>query len=231
MSQQEYSKYIDHSPLKMDANANEIRKYCTEAIQYKFHSVVVYPYYIEFARELLGDSDVKLISVVGFPFGNDLIEIKEKQAGKYLSRGVDEIDMVMNLSAFKSGAFNLVKEDIGAVNEQIKAYNALLKVIIEIELLSDEEIIEASKLVADAGADFVKTSVGLLKTSKPAELEKVRLMYETVKSTGTQVKASGKIHTAEMFLKMIDAGATRIGTSKGIDIMDQLSSQMTATGH
>jgi deoxyribose-phosphate aldolase len=217
-----YSKYIDHSPLKMDASESEVARFCKEAIEYSFHSVVVFPWYIEFAKNLIRDSDVKLDTVVGFPFGNELISIKSAQAEQYIKLGADEIDMVMNLSAFRSGKTGYVKQDIEAVLEKVRKKKALLKVIIEIELLSDEEIIKACKIVADAGADFVKTSVGLLKGSKPAEVEKVRIMYNTVSSMGIKVKASGSIHTPEKFISMIDAGASRIGTSRGIDIMTGL---------
>jgi len=214
-----YSKFIDHSPLKMDASESEVARFCKEAIEYSFHSVVVFPYYIESAKRLIKDSDVKLDTVVGFPFGNELISIKEAQAEKYLELGADEIDMVMNLSAFKSGRIDHVKRDIGAVLKKVRYKNAILKVIIEIELLSDNEIVDACNIVADVGADFVKTSVGLLKGSKPAEVDKVKLMTYTVSSKGIQVKASGAIHTTEKFLAMIDAGASRIGTSKGIDLI------------
>jgi len=214
-----YSRFIDHSPLKMDATEDEIIRFCREAVEYSFHAVVVFPHYIELAKEKIRDSGVMLETVVGFPFGNELIQIKEEQAKTYLRMGADEIDMVMNVSAFKSGKTDHVKRDIDAVLKQIRAKNALLKVIIEIELLSDEEIVRACNIVADAGADFVKTSVGLLRGSKPCEVEKVRLMHDTVAPKGLKVKASGSIHTPEKFLAMIDAGASRIGTSKGIEII------------
>jgi deoxyribose-phosphate aldolase len=222
MEIKKYSEFIDHSPLKMDASETEVARFCKEAIEYSFHSVVVFPWYIEFAKKLIRDSAVKLDTVVGFPFGNELTSIKTAQAQKYLELGADEIDMVMNLSAFRSGKTDVVKTDIEAVLKKVRSKNALLKVIIEIELLSDQEIVDACNLVADAGADFVKTSVGLLRGSKPAEVEKVRLMFNTVSSRGIKVKASGAIHTPEKFLAMIDAGASRIGTSKGIEIITGL---------
>jgi deoxyribose-phosphate aldolase len=222
MDIREYSKFIDHSPLKMDATESEIIRFCNEAIGYSFHSVVVFPYYIELAKKIIKDSDVKLDTVVGFPFGNELISIKSLQAKEYLDSGADEIDMVMNISAFKSGKTDHVKRDIEAVLREVRRKNAILKVIIEIELLSDIEIVEACNIVADTGADFVKTSTGLLRGSKPAEVEKVKLMYDTVSSRGVKVKASGSIHTTEKFLAMIGAGASRIGTSKGIDLITGL---------
>ena len=217
-----YSKYIDHSPLKMDATETEIITFCKEAIEYSFHSVVVFPYYIGIAKKIIEDSNVKVDTVAGFPFGNDLIEIKARQAGQYLEMGADEIDMVMNLSAFKSGKIDHVKRDIDAVLSKVRKKNALLKVILEVELLSDEEIVRACEIVAAVGADFVKTSVGLLRGSKPAEVQTVKLMYDTVASKGLKVKASGAIHTTEKFLAMIDAGASRIGTSKGIELITGL---------
>ena len=215
----QYSKFIDHSPLKMDATETEIIQFCKEAIDYSFHSIVVFPYYIETAKKMIEGSGVKLDTVAGFPFGNDLPEIKARQAETYLDMGADEIDMVMNLSAFKSGKTDHVKRDIDAVLKKVRKKNALLKVILEVELLSDEEIVEACNIVADVGADFVKTSVGLLRGSKPAEVHTVKLMYDTVASKGLKVKASGAVHSTEKFLAMIDAGASRIGTSKGIELL------------
>ena len=217
-----YASYIDHSPLKMDATESEIIRFCEEAIEYSFHAMVVFPHYIDVAKRALKDSEVKLETVVGFPFGNELISIKAQQARTYLEMGVDEIDMVMNISAFKSGKLDHVREDIGAVWKEIRKKNALLKVIIEIELLTDEEIVRASGIVADSGADFVKTSVGLLRGSKPATVDRVRLMHDTVAQKGVRVKASGGIHSTEIFLAMIDAGASRVGTSKGIELLTGL---------
>ena len=218
----QYSKIIDHSPLKMDITEKEVLLHCKEAIEYDFYSIVVFPYYIEVAKKTIETSNVKLQTVVGFPFGNDQIETKAKQAELHLSLGADEIDMVMNISAFKSGKIDNVKRDIDAVLQKVKQRNAILKVILEVELLSDDEIVNACNIVADVGADFVKTSVGLLKGSKPVEVGTVKLMYETVSSKGLKVKASGGIHTTEKFLAMIEAGASRVGTSKGIVLISGL---------
>ena len=214
-----YSKFIDHSPLKMDATESEIIKFCNEAIEYSFHAMVVFPYYIDVAKKVLKDTEVKLETVVGFPFGNELISIKALQAKTYLKMGVDEIDMVMNISAFKSGKIDQLRYDIDAVLKEIRLNNALLKVILEIELLSDEEIVKACNIVAECGADFVKTSVGLLRGSKPATVDRVKLMHDTVSPKGLKVKASGGIHSTEIFLAMIEAGASRVGTSKGIELL------------
>jgi deoxyribose-phosphate aldolase len=217
-----YSKFIDHSPLKMDATEEEIVRFCNEAIEYSFHSIVVFPHYIDLAKKIIRDTDIKLDTVVGFPFGNELISVKSFQVKSYLEKGADEIDMVMNISAFKSGNIDHVRRDIDAVLKEVRHYNALLKVIIEIELLSDEEIVEASDIVAGCGADFVKTSVGLLRGSKPATPDKVKLMYDTVSKRGVKVKASGGIHSTAIFLAMIEAGASRVGTSKGIELLGGL---------
>jgi len=214
-----YSNFIDHSPLKMEATESEIFKFCNEAIQYSFHSIVVFPYYIEKAKKMIESSTVKLVTVAGFPFGNELTEIKAKQTELYLKMGADEIDMVMNLSAFKSGKNDEVKRDIDAVLQKVKAKNGLLKVILEVELLTDDEIVDACNIVASLGADYVKTSVGLLRGSKPAEIRTVKLMHDIVSSKGLKVKASGAIHTTEKFLAMIEAGASRVGTSKGIELL------------
>ena len=217
-----YSKFIDHSPLNMDVSESEIVKFCNEAIEYSFYAMVVFPYYIDVAKQVIRDTDVKLETVVGFPFGNELISVKANQARTYLQMGVDEIDMVMNISAFKSGKIDQVREDIDVVLKEVKANNALLKVIIEIELLSDDEIVKACHIVAESGADYVKTSVGLLRGSKPATVDRVKLMHDTVAQKGVKVKASGGIHSTELFLAMIEAGASRIGTSKGIELLKGL---------
>ncbi len=224
-----YSKFIDHSPLKMEASESEIVKFCNEAIQYSFHAIVVFPYYIETAKKVIESSNVKLETVVGFPFGNDIVEIKAKQTELYMALGVDEIDMVMNLSAFKSGKIDDVKRDIDAVLHKVKAKNGLLKVILEVELLTEDEIVEACNIVAGVGADYVKTSVGLLRGSKPAEVSTVKLMYDTVSSKGLKVKASGGIHTTEKFLAMIEVGASRVGTSKGIELLTGIKDKNNAT--
>ncbi len=224
-----YSKFIDHSPLKMEASESEIVKFCNEAIQYSFHAIVVFPYYIETAKKVIESSNVKLETVVGFPFGNDLVEVKAKQTELYMALGVDEIDMVMNLSAFKSGKIDDVKRDIDAVLHKVKAKNGLLKVILEVELLTEDEIVEACNIVAGVGADYVKTSVGLLRGSKPAEVNTVKLMYDTVSSKGLKVKASGGIHTTEKFLAMIEVGASRVGTSKGIELLTGIKDKNNQT--
>jgi deoxyribose-phosphate aldolase len=224
-----YSKYIDHSPLKMEASESEIVKFCNEAIQYSFHAIVVFPYYIETAKKVIESSNVKLETVAGFPFGNDLLEIKAKQTELYMALGVDEIDMVMNLSAFKSGKIDDVKRDIDAVLQKVKAKNGLLKVILEVEHLTEDEIVEACNIVASVGADYVKTSVGLLRGSKPAEVSTVKLMYDTVSSKGLKVKASGGIHTTEKFLAMIEVGASRVGTSKGIELLTGIKDKNNQT--
>ena len=224
-----YSKFIDHSPLKMEASESEIVKFCNEAIQYSFHAIVVFPYYIETAKKVIESSNVKLETVVGFPFGNDLVEIKAKQTELYMALGVDEIDMVMNLSAFKSGKIDDVKGDIDAVLHKVKAKKGLLKVILEVELLTEDEIMEACNIVAGVGADYVKTSVGLLRGSKPAEVSTVKLMYDTVSSKGLKVKASGGIHTTEKFLAMIEVGASRVGTSKGIELLTGIKDKNNQT--
>ena len=226
-----YSKFIDHSPLKMDATESEIIKFCNEAIEYSFHSMVVFPYYIDVAKKIIKDTEVTLDTVVGFPFGNELISIKSLQAKTYLGMGADEIDMVMNISAFKSGKIDQVRYDIDAVLKEIRRNNALLKVIIEIELLTDDEIVKACNIVAESGADFVKTSVGLLRGSKPATVDRVKLMHDTVSQKGLEVKASGGIHSTEIFLAMIEAGASRVGTSKGIELLTGLKDSTQSTNY
>ena len=218
-TKEQVAKTIDHAVLKPDSTDADLVANAKMCIENGVFSMCVKPCDIKAAKELLKNSDVKVSCVLSFPHGADSTPVKAFQAKQAIEDGADEIDMVMNISASKRGRTDHVKRDIDAVLKQIRAKNALLKVIIEIELLSDEEIVRACNIVADVGADFVKTSVGLLRGSKPCEVEKVKLMHDTVASKGLKVKASGAIHTPEKFLAMIEAGASRIGTSKGIEII------------
>lgn len=211
-------KYIDHSPLCSDITHEDIIKFCDEAKTYGFCSVVVHPIYISTAFKELSDTDIKVVSVAGFPFGNDFTDMKAMETQRWISYGATEIDMVMNIGALKEKNYDYVRNDIKeVVNAADK--KAGIKVIIETALLTDDEKVIACKLAAEAGASFVKTSTGFLRYSKPATVEDVKLMYETVKNYGLEVKASGGIKDTQIALDMINAGATRLGTTSGIDIV------------
>jgi len=217
ISRKELAKRIDSTLVKAVATKSEIEKLCQEAIQYGFRCAVVNPVYVKFAAKLLEDSDVKVCSTVGFPFGVSLSEIKALEAVKAVEDGAEELDMVINLSALKSGDYDFVKRDIAAVVD-VKRFSkdVIVKVIIETAYLTMEEKVIACKLAKDAGADFVKTSTGLF--GGGATVEDVRLMRQTVgKDMG--VKAAGGIRTYADAVAMIEAGANRLGTSTAVAII------------
>jgi len=218
ISKEELAKLIDSTLVKAVATKGEIEELCKEAIQYGFKCAVVNPVYVKFAAKLLKGSNVKVCSTVGFPFGVSLSEIKALEAVKAVEDGAEELDMVINLSALKSGDYEFVKQDIAAVVDTKRfCKEIIVKVIIETAYLMREEKIIACKLAKDAGADFVKTSTGLV--GKGATVEDVRLMRQTVgKNMG--VKAAGGIRTYADAIAMMEAGANRIGTSTAVQIIE-----------
>ena len=209
------SKYIDHTLLKPTATEMDFRKLCEEIYQNSFYSACVPPYYVAFVKELLSYSDAKICTVIGFPLGYHSTEAKIAEAQKALSDGADELDMVMNINAFKSMAYETVKQEIKAMAELIHSKNAVLKVIIETAYLDNFDIRIACEICEEAGADFVKTSTGF--ANKGADLEQVKLMREILPSH-IHIKASGGIQTYEQAISFIEAGATRLGTSSGVAI-------------
>ena len=209
------SKYIDHTLLKPTATEMDFRKLCEEIYQNSFYSACVPPYYVGFVKELLSYSDAKICTVIGFPLGYHSTEAKIAEAQKALSDGADELDMVMNINAFKSMAYETVKQEIKAMAELIHSKNAVLKVIIETAYLDNFDIRIACEICEEAGADFVKTSTGF--ANKGADLEQVKLMREILPSH-IHIKASGGIQTYEQAISFIEAGATRLGTSSGVAI-------------
>lgn len=212
------AKYIDHTLLSSAATKNDVVKLCEEAKQYGFYAVCVQPVQVENACNALAGSDIKVAAVIGFPHGATFTEIKVAEAQKCIKNGATEIDMVINIGALKEGNLEFVKDDISQIANICKG-KAKLKVIIETGLLTEGEKIIACKLSVEAGADFVKTSTGVLKESKPATVEDVGLMHETVKDFGVLVKASGGISDLLTAKDLIEAGASRIGTSSGIKII------------
>lgn len=210
-------KYIDHTILKPDATKDMIEKLCFEAIEYGFYSVCVNSYYVSFCKQLLKNSEVKICCVVGFPLGANDSSVKAFEAKKAVENGADEIDMVINIGALKDKNYEFVFNDIKNVLNEIKN-KAVLKVIIETCLLTDEEKIKASELVVEAGADFVKTSTGF--SSSGATVEDVMLIKQIVKGK-CKIKASGGIRTLNDLNKMIEAGAERIGASASVNIIKE----------
>ncbi|HEX7555281.1 MAG TPA: deoxyribose-phosphate aldolase [Leptolinea sp.] len=211
------AKYIDHTLLKQEAIPSQIAKLCEEAKKYNFASVCVNATNIAQCADLLKGTSVKVGSTVGFPLGATLSSVKAYETQQAIAAGATEIDMVINVGALKSGNFKLVKEDIEGVVKAAHAHSILVKVIIETCLLTDEEKVKACEISKAAGADFVKTSTGF--NTAGATVEDVALMRKTV-GPDIGVKAAGGVRTREDVLAMIKAGATRIGTSGGVKIME-----------
>ena len=209
------AKYIDHTLLKPQASQAEIKNLCEQAREYGFFSVCVNPYWVPFCKEQLKGSDVKVCTVIGFPLGANTTEVKVLEAKDALKNGADELDMVVNLGAVKSADWQTVLADIEAVRHA--GENFTLKVIIETSVLTEEEKVKLCQLCTQAKADFVKTSTGF--TGGGATEQDVKLMKENV-SAEMQVKASGGVRTKEDFDKMVAAGATRIGASAGVKIIE-----------
>lgn len=210
------SSTIDHTLLKPEASKEEIKKLCEEAKNYDFAAVCVNPCHIELCKELLKDSNVKIATVIGFPLGANTKEVKAFEALDAINRGATEIDMVINIGALKDKDYNTVKEDIEAVVQSAKD-KAIVKVIIETSLLTNEEKIKACELAMEAKADFVKTSTGF--STGGATIEDVKLMKSVV-GNNLKVKASGGIRSLETARDMLEAGASRLGTSSGVKIVN-----------
>lgn len=208
------SSLIDHTNLRPDALHSDIEILCKEAVQYKFASVCINPVYVSYAKSILKDENPKVCSVVGFPLGADSEEMKYAEARFLIFQGVDEIDMVMNTAFLKERKLDLVKNEIKKVVEA--ADGNCVKVIIETSLLNQDEKALACNIVMESGAAFVKTSTGF--SSSGATLEDVRLIKKVV-GDRVGIKASGGIKTKNEALKLIEAGATRIGTSRGVEII------------
>lgn len=211
------NKYIEHTLLKQDAKESDLVELFNQAKENNFLGVCINPCYVKLAKEHLKGSDVKIVTVIGFPLGANTTETKVFETQKAISDGADEIDMVINVTKLKDGDKDFIVSEIKAIKQACGSHN--LKVIIETDLLDKEEIIRACEYSILGGADFVKTSTGFVKGGVGAKAEDVKLMYETVKNAGLQVKASGGIRDRETALEMIEAGAVRLGTSSGIKII------------
>jgi deoxyribose-phosphate aldolase len=210
------AKKIDHTLLKPDTTPDQIAQLCLEARKFGFASVCVNPTWIKLCAELLKSSEVKVCSVVGFPFGATLSEVKVFETEQVIKDGATEIDMVINIGALKAGDTELVARDIRGIVEAAHKHAAIVKVIIEVALLTDEEKVIACLLSKEAGADFVKTSTGF--ASGGATVHDVELMRRTV-GPDMGVKAAGGVRTREDAENMVRAGATRLGASAGVKIV------------
>ena len=210
------NKYFDHTLLKPEATTEDIINLCKEAARYDFYSVCVNSMYVPLAKEELKNTDVKIASVTGFPLGAMATAAKAFETEWAVNNGADEIDMVLSIGLLKEGKYEEAGRDILEVRKAAK--DAVLKVILETCLLTDEEILKACLISVDNGADFVKTSTGF--STKGADRQTVKLMKETVKGKA-QVKASGGIRDLDTALMMIEAGADRLGASASVNIMKE----------
>lgn len=210
------NNYIDHTNLNAYATKDDIKKLCKEAKKYHFESVCVNPCYVELAKELLEDSQVKVCTVIGFPLGANPIVVKEYEAIVALENGADEFDMVINVGALKDKDYDYILEEIETIRDSIGG--KVLKVIIETCYLNEEEIIKMVEICNKTFVNFIKTSTGF--GTRGASLEDVKLMNE-YKNEVLEIKASGGIRNYDTAIEFIEAGATRIGTSSGVKIMNK----------
>jgi len=212
------NQYFDHTLLKPDATEADVVKLCKEAKEYDFYAVCVNSCYVPFAKELLEGTDVKIASVIGFPLGACSIDVKAFETEWACTEGAGEIDMVIHVGALKEKRYDYVRQDIATVVAIAVDHDAIVKVILETCLLTDEEIVKACELSMEAGATFVKTSTGFSKDGATAH--HVALMKKTV-GNDLQVKASGGIRDLKKTMEMIEAGADRIGASASVEIFKE----------
>lgn len=209
-----YNKMIDHTVLKADTPLETVKRICDEAMEYGFASVCINPCHVAYCADYLKDSDVNVCTVIGFPLGANTSAVKAFETKNAIANGADEIDMVMNIGALKDKNYDLVRDDIKAVVEV--ANGTLVKVILETCLLTEDEIKKACELCVEGKADYVKTSTGF--STRGATIEDVRIMKEAVHGKA-KVKAAGGVRTPEDMVKIVAAGADRIGTSAGCSLV------------
>jgi deoxyribose-phosphate aldolase len=214
---EEIAKYIDHTLLNPQATKAEITKLCDEAKECKFFAVCVNPYHVRQAVKELSSSSVAVATVVGFPLGANLTDVKIAETQRAISEGAEEIDMVINIGALKDGDIDYVTEEIKAIVKVAKEH--LVKVIIECDLLTDDEKVKATECCVKGGAQIVKTSTGFVKDGKGATVEDIQLIKKTLGDAKLGIKASAGIRDYEKAKALVDAGATRLGTSAGVAIV------------
>lgn len=215
------NRYIEHTNLKPDVSQKDIEKIIEEGYTYQFAGICIPPFWVKKARRDMQQGDVQLVTVAGFPLGYNMTESKIAEIQKAIEDGADEVDIVWNLSAFRSG-MGWVKNDIARCAELLHDHDKVLKVIIETAFLTEEEIIQACQICRDAGSDFVKTSTGFAHAG--AMVSHVKLMRENLPSS-IGIKAAGGIRDLDSAVAMITAGADRIGTSSGVKILEDFKSR------
>lgn len=211
-----YNKMIDHTVLKADTPLETVKRICDEAMEYGFASVCINPCHVAYCADYLKDSDVNVCTVIGFPIGANTSAVKAFETKDAIANGADEIDMVMNIGALKDKNYDLVRNDVKAVVEATNG--TLVKVILETCLLTEDEIKKACELCVEAKADYVKTSTGF--STRGATIEDVQIMKAAVQGKA-KVKAAGGVRTHEDMVKIVEAGADRIGTSAGCSLVDK----------
>jgi deoxyribose-phosphate aldolase len=215
------AQLIDHTLLKPEATAADVERVCAEAVRYGFKAVCLNPYWVSRAAGVLAETGVTLCSVADFPFGASRVDVKAGEAARAVADGAGEIDMVVNLGALRSGDLAALDADVRAVRA---ATQGVLKVIVEASALTEDELVTATEIAAGAGADFVKTSTGY-HPSGGARLADLRLIKETIEKTGradtVSIKASGGIRDLAFARELLDAGATRLGLSSGVALVEQ----------
>jgi len=212
------ASFIDHTALKPFVTEEQIIQLCAQAAQYRFKAVCVPPCYVPLATEYLKTQQTAVCTVIGFPLGYQTFSVKRMEAEEALKQGASEIDLVINISQFKSGKYAEVLLEIEQITQLVHSHGALIKIIIETAYLSKEEIQKICEICAEAGVDFVKTSTGFAPYG--AKVEDVRWMRQQLPGH-IRIKASGGIQTLEQAQELIAAGASRLGTSSGIEIMQQ----------
>jgi deoxyribose-phosphate aldolase len=211
------SAYIEHTILKPNASYEQIKQYCLEAQEHNFVGVCIPPFHIPNAAAILRDSNVKVVSVVGFPMGYSAISAKVEEAKRAVADGADEVDMVINIAAIKDAKWSHVHNDIDSVTRATHLKGKVMKVILETALLSTDEIRKACEICVEIGVDYVKTSTGI--NAAGATIEAVRLLKQSIAGSNLKIKASGGIRTAEFAQQLIQAGADRLGTSASLKII------------
>ena len=233
MTSAEFAKFIDHTLLKPDSTRDDCRQFCEAAAPHGFASVCILPAWVSIAKEVLVGTGIAVCTVIGFPHGNAPAQAKALEVTTAIADGASEVDMVINISAMKSTSDLIVRRDIEAVVETARYNRAISKVIIECAYLTEEEKRRAIKMALDSGADFVKTSTGFATppagVAVGATVEDIRLMKSIV-GDGCGIKAAGGIRNVEDALTMIEAGATRLGTSAGVALVQAFAAGATKAG-
>jgi deoxyribose-phosphate aldolase len=215
-SKEELAKLIDHTLLKPNITLTNLESFLRDAKKYNFRAVCIPPYWVKFSKNFLKDTNIKIATVVGFPLGYTTLEAKISEIREYIRMGVDELDIVMNITAFKSGDYDYIKDEFDAIINESKG--KLVKIIIGTDYLSDDEIVKATELAMKAGIPVIKTNTGF--GIRGATLKDVEIIKKVVGNRAL-IKAAGGIRTAKQALKFIKMGANIIGTSSGVKIVDE----------